>query len=100
MILEANPIYHATEGGAMPSTIERVSNYTPLNTSSFDDLLDEQDNNLQAAMETIDEHHPGGYVREVLGAARTYYVRYNVGHVHDLQRFPRRRDLRRAWTAR
>jgi hypothetical protein len=79
MILEANPIYHATEGGAMPSTIERVSNYTPLNTSTFDDLLDAQDNNLQAAMETIDEHHPGGYTREVLGAARTYYVRHNVG---------------------
>jgi hypothetical protein len=56
MLVEANPIYHATEGGAMPSTIERVSNYTPLNTSTFDGILSEDDNNLQAAMETIDNH--------------------------------------------
>lgn len=55
-IIEANPIFNSTEGGALPSTIERVSNYTPLNTSLFDNVLDENDNNLQAAMETLDEH--------------------------------------------
>lgn len=45
-----------TEGGALPSTIERVSNYTPLNTSNFDGALSENDNNLQAAMDTLDDH--------------------------------------------
>ena len=44
-----------TEGGQLPSTIERISNYTPLNTSGFDGILSEADNNLQAAMETIDD---------------------------------------------
>ncbi len=27
----------------------------------------------------LDDHHPGGYTREVLGAARTLYVRTNIG---------------------
>lgn len=50
-----------TEGGALPSTIERVSNYTPLNTSYFQSVLSASDNNLQAAMDTIDDHdHSGG----------------------------------------
>ena len=45
-----------TEGGALPSTIERVSNYTPLNTSTFNNILSANDNNVQAAFETLDEH--------------------------------------------
>ncbi len=55
--LEANPIFHNTEAGALPSTIERVSNYTPLNTSMFEGVLSSSDNNLQAAMDTLDDHH-------------------------------------------
>ncbi len=54
--LEANPIFHNTEAGALPSTIERVSNYTPLNTSMFDGVLSSSDNNLQAAVDTLDNH--------------------------------------------
>lgn len=57
MQLEANPVFHNTEAGALPSTIERVSNYTPLSTGTFDGILSASDNNLQAAMDTIDEHH-------------------------------------------
>lgn len=56
LLLEANPIYHATEGGALPSTIERVSNYTPLNTSNFNGILSTDDNNLQAMADTVDDH--------------------------------------------
>lgn len=48
-------------------------------TTDFDGVLSAADTEVQAALETIDEHHPGGFVREVLGAARTYYVRHNVG---------------------
>lgn len=44
-----------SEGGAMPSTIERVSNYTPINTSTFNNNLDENVNNLQALAEAVDE---------------------------------------------
>jgi len=54
--LEADPIFETTEGGAMPSTIERVSNYTPLNTSHFDNFLSSSENNLQAAMDRLDDH--------------------------------------------
>lgn len=68
--LRANPIFHNTEAGAMPSTIERVSNYTPLNTSLFDNVLSASDNNLQAAVDTLDDH-----TRYKLLADRTYYVR-------------------------
>jgi len=48
-----------TEGGALPGTIEAAAPYTPLNTSSFAGILDANDNNIQAAMETIDDHHSG-----------------------------------------
>lgn len=56
MDAEAINPFQNTEGGALPSTIERVSNYTPLNTSGFDNILSANDNNLQAAMGTIDDH--------------------------------------------
>lgn len=45
-----------TEGGLLPGTIEAAAPYTPLNTSNFAGILDENDNNIQAAMETIDDH--------------------------------------------
>jgi hypothetical protein len=49
-------VFGITEGGAVPSTIEAASPYTPLNVSNFNNILDETDNNLQAAMETLDDH--------------------------------------------
>lgn len=48
-----------TAGGALPSTIERVSNYTPLNTGMFDGLLNRNHNNLQAAMDALDNYAAG-----------------------------------------
>jgi len=55
-IIEALVWYGATEGGPMPSTIEAAAPYTPLATGNFDGVLTSNDNNLQAAMETIDDH--------------------------------------------
>lgn len=55
-IIKSITIFNSVEGGALPSTIERVANYTPLNTSNFEKILSSKDNNLQAAMETIDNH--------------------------------------------
>lgn len=53
-------IFSNTEGGAVPSTIERVSNYTPLNTSTFNNNLDTTINNLQALAEAVDDLNLGG----------------------------------------
>jgi len=73
-IVEALQWYSATEGGALPSTIEAAAPYTPLATGNFDNVLSTNDNNLQAAMETVDDHdHSGGaafteVVQDIIGA--------------------------------
>jgi hypothetical protein len=67
--IDSNPVFANTEGGALPSTIERVSNYTPVNTSTFNGTLSGAANNVQAALEALDEH-----TRFKLTLARTYYV--------------------------
>ena len=59
-----------TEGGALPSTIERVSNYTPLNTGMFDGLLNRNHNNLQAAMDALD-NYAAGWIDCLEGWTRT-----------------------------
>jgi hypothetical protein len=56
MIIEQLVWYGGTEGGALPSTIEAAAPFTPLATGTFDGILTANDNNLQAAMETIDDH--------------------------------------------
>ena len=48
-----------TATGPLPSTIERVASYTPLVTTQFDSILSSNDNNLQAAMDTLDDHTHG-----------------------------------------
>jgi hypothetical protein len=51
-----------TEGGALPSTIEAAAPYTPLHTGYFTRVLSASDNNIQAAMETLDDHtHDAAY---------------------------------------
>ena len=44
-----------TEGGALPSTIERIAAYTPLVTSGFNGNLGQNVNNLQALAEAVDD---------------------------------------------
>jgi hypothetical protein len=44
-----------TAGGAMPATIERVANYTPLNTSYFNRVLSPSNNNVQSAFDELDD---------------------------------------------
>ncbi len=58
--LRQTEVFANTAGGALPSTIERVSNYTPLATGNFNGILSANDNNLQAAMETLDDHSHSG----------------------------------------
>ena|GEM_PF-2988129 len=48
-----------TASGPLPGTIERVAAYTPLVTSNFDCILTVYDNNLQAAMDRLDDHQHG-----------------------------------------
>ena len=85
-----------TTVGALPGTIERVAPYTPLVTANFNKNLDASINNLQAFADRVDELDIGGIAdapvdgtpylrqdaawshsstRELLTAARTYYVR-------------------------
>ncbi len=62
IVVENNQYLQNTEGGAMPSTIEAAAPYTPLVTGAFGGILSSADNNIQAAMETIDDHtHDGRY---------------------------------------
>jgi hypothetical protein len=49
-------VYGNTEGGHLPSTIEAAAPYTPLVTGNFDGVLSSTDNNIQSAMETLDDH--------------------------------------------
>jgi hypothetical protein len=44
-----------TDGGPLPSTIERVAAYTPLVTTNFNGNLDETVNNLQAFADKVDD---------------------------------------------
>lgn len=53
--IKQREIFSNTEGGALPSTIERVAAYTPLVTTNFDNNLDETVNNLQALAEAVDD---------------------------------------------
>ncbi len=81
-IIASNEVFGNTEGGALPSTIERVSNYTPLNTGSFNRFLSSSDNNLQAAMDTIDDQALASYsafwgcngLLGTVGAGATMYM--------------------------
>lgn len=59
--MELRPIefFSNTAGGALPSTIERVSNYTPLQTSGFNGLYNSSINNLQAMADITDDHTHG-----------------------------------------
>jgi len=54
--LESMALLSNTEGGPMPSTIEAAAPYTPLNVTNFNAVLSANDNNIQAAMDTIDDH--------------------------------------------
>lgn len=56
MELTSFNFFASTEGGPLPGTILQSAPYTPLNTSYFTWVLDGTDNNLQAAMETLDDH--------------------------------------------
>jgi hypothetical protein len=60
-IIRPLEFFSNTEAGPLPSTIEAAAPYTPLVTGFFNTILSANDNNIQAAMETLDDHtHAGG----------------------------------------
>ncbi|HVM72865.1 MAG TPA: hypothetical protein VMT91_13970 [Anaerolineales bacterium] len=69
MRITQTPWLTDTAAGPLPSTIERVASYTPLVTTNFNNVLSVNDNNLQAAMDTLDDH-----TRKKLLTGLTYYV--------------------------
>lgn len=80
--------FQNTTGGALPSTIERISNYTPLNVSGFDNVLASSDNNLQAAMDTLDDHDHSGAattegIQDIIGAMVSSNTETGIAVTYD-----------------
>ena len=49
-----------TEGGSLPADLVKLSSYMPLSTGSFNGVLNAQANNVQSAMDMLDDHSHGG----------------------------------------
>ena len=49
-----------TEGGSLPADLIKLSSYMPLSTGSFNGVLNAQANNVQSAMDMLDDHTHGG----------------------------------------
>jgi hypothetical protein len=49
-------VFGNTEGGTLPYETMSSFNYIPLNTSEFNGVLTDHENNLQSAMDKIDDH--------------------------------------------
>jgi hypothetical protein len=62
-------IFQGTEGGALPSTIERVAAYTPLVSTGFDGNLTPEVNNLQALAQAVDDLTLGGSIPATTAAS-------------------------------
>ncbi len=58
--------FSETEGGSLPSGLAAKAPYMPINTSMFDHILGPSANNLQSALDILDDHtHPaaGAYIQ-------------------------------------
>jgi hypothetical protein len=68
-------LFNKTEGGALPSTIERVAAYTPLVSTGFDGNLTPAINNLQAFAQAVDDLSIAGAttedIQDIIGAMVT-----------------------------
>lgn len=74
VIVEPIIWFDNTEGGALPSTIEASAPFTPLNTSTFNNNLDDSVNNLQALAEAVDNLTVSGYTPPTTTAANDFQV--------------------------
>jgi len=86
--LKQTPIFANTAGGALPSTIERVANYTPLNTTNFDTLLSAENNNVQSAFDKLDDHDHSGLattegIQDIIGAMLTGNTETGIAVTYD-----------------
>lgn len=77
-VLSPIDYFSNTEGGAMPSTIERVAAYTPLVSVNFDGNLTPAVNNLQALAEAVDDL-PLGDIAPATTAANDVQVGNGAG---------------------
>jgi hypothetical protein len=67
-------VFGNTEGGSVPSTLESVVTYSPLNTSQFDHILSSSDNNIQTAFNTLDNHVHADYIKHSLATAASDFL--------------------------
>jgi hypothetical protein len=79
--IEQLEYFNSTEGGSLPSTIERVAAYTPLVSTGFDGNLTPAVNNLQALAQAVDDMAIGSGVPEA-PADNVYYGRRNTAWVN------------------
>ena len=69
MILEPVCWFRNSEGGTMPTSVEQAGAYIPIQTGAFNGVLSSADTNLQAALDTIDDHtHPAADIPVQTGA--------------------------------
>lgn len=87
---EIVPLVHFTntEGGALPSTIERVAAYTPLVTTDFNNVLDATVNNLQAFADAVDDHDHSGLattegIQDIIGAMVSSNTETGIAVTYD-----------------
>lgn len=84
----------ATEGGDVPTNVEEAAPYMPLDTSSFENILSSDTNNVQTAMEELDDHDhyiepaidPDHFLisRFVAGPNRHFWRRSEPGEAYNL----------------
>jgi hypothetical protein len=66
-------VFGNTEGGTLPYETMSSFNYIPLNTSEFNGVLTDHENNLQSAMDKIDDH-PQYILHSLADAANDFLV--------------------------
>jgi hypothetical protein len=79
----ALPKFSNTEGGAVPAAIEDVLPYFALNTSNFHAILDGQDNNIQAAMDSLDDHFHL-QIRATIPTGHTAGIDFALDYIHHI----------------
>jgi hypothetical protein len=72
--IEQRLYFTNTEGGSLPADLLKISSYMPLNTSLFNGVLNAQANNVQSAMEMLDDHSHGGGAPPTTTAANDFQV--------------------------
>lgn len=56
MKISSWPVFNNSEGAELPSAVAHAGNYAHVNASNFDGYLSEYENNIQTALDALDDH--------------------------------------------